>query len=212
MKTIFLDLFIFDALFHIAAIFVRREWPRRISKALLLPLLLGYYVLEAEHFLFAVVLAGIFGWIGDILLILPGNIKIFIFGLLAFLLGHFCYIYSLLHFTESVEPAILIAAVIAAIPLGFIGFRIIRPQKTIMLPLAVYGIVLAGMAITAFCLMLSLRNMLGVVLFAGGVLFLVSDTILGYGRFRKGAHINDAAVMITYIAAQSCLLLGLARV
>jgi uncharacterized membrane protein YhhN len=207
-----LALFIFDALFHIAAVFARWEWARRISKTLLVPLLLGYYVIEAEHFLFTVFLAGIFGWIGDIFLIRTSNIKIFILGLLAFLLGHLCYIRSLLYFTGTVEPAALIAAVIVSIPLGFIVFRLIRPEKAVVFPLVFYGAVLMGMVISTFCLMLFRRDLPGAVVFTGGVCFLISDILLGYGCFREGAHINNAAVMIPYIAAQACLILGLACV
>jgi uncharacterized membrane protein YhhN len=212
MKTVFLVLFAVDAVFQLVSIFARREWPRRISKALLVPLLLGYYFVDAEHFLVTAVLAGIFGWAGDIFLIHAGSIKLFILGLLSFLLGHLCYIRSILYFTESVDPAALIAAVIIMVPVGFFVFRIIRPEKAVILPLVVYGGVLVGMVISTFCLMLSRQDLLGAVFFAGGVLFLVSDTILGYGRFREGAQINNAAVMITYITAQACLIMGLARV
>jgi uncharacterized membrane protein YhhN len=212
MKTIFLVLFILDAISNIGFIFARWEWPRRVSKTLLMPLLLGYYFAGAEHFLFTVFLAGIFGWIGDIFLINTSKIKIFIAGLLSFLLGHLCYIRSLLYFIETFKPAALIAALIAAILLSFVVFRVIRPGKAVILPLVIYGGVLTGTAITAFCLMLSRGDLLGTVFFTGGVCFLVSDILLGYGRFKEGAHTNDAAVMITYIAAQSCLILGLAQV
>jgi uncharacterized membrane protein YhhN len=209
MKTVFLTLFAIDAIFHLVAIAIRWEWPRRISKALLVPLLLGCYVVDAEHFLFTVFLAAVFGWLGDIFLIHSDKFKLFILGLLSFLAGHLCYIRSLLYFTGNVNPAALIAAVIVAIPLGFIIFRLIRPQKTVAFPLVVYGGVLMGMVIAAFCLMLSRRDLAGAVVFSGGLCFLVSDTILGYGRFREGAHTNEAAVMITYITAQACLLLAL---
>ncbi|MDR2740817.1 MAG: lysoplasmalogenase [Treponema sp.] len=209
MKTVILTLFAVDSIFQLVSIFANWEWPRRISKALLLPLLVGYYFIGAEHFLFTVVLAGIFGWIGDIFLIQAGSIKLFILGLLSFLLGHLCYIRSLLYFIGNIEPVAPIAAVIVVVPLGFILFRIIRPEKAVILPLVVYGGVLMGMAIATFCLMLSRGDILGVVFFTGGVFFLASDTILGYGRFREGAHINNAAVMITYITAQACLLLAL---
>jgi uncharacterized membrane protein YhhN len=212
MKTVFLSLFAADAIFHLVSIFAHWEWPRRISKSLLVPLLLGYYFVAAEHFLFTVVLAGVFGWMGDVFLIYAGRVKLFILGLLSFLLGHLCYIRSLLYFTGSIEPAVLIAAVILAVPLGFIIFRLIRPEKAVIPLLVVYGGVLAGMAITAFSLMLSRKDLPGAAFFTGGVFFLVSDTILGYGRFREGARINNAAVMITYITAQACLILALAQV
>ncbi|MDR2071060.1 MAG: lysoplasmalogenase [Treponema sp.] len=212
MQTIFLAMFAADTIFHLVSIIARWKWSRYISKALLIPLLLGCYLTGAEHFLLTVFLAGIFGWLGDIFLIRSGNIKLFMTGLLSFLAGHLCYIRSLLYFTGSVNPGAMIAAVIAAIPLGFIIFRLIRPQKPVVFPLVLYGGVLMGMALASFCLMLSRRDLLGITLFAGGVCFLISDTILGYGKFREGAHINNLAVMLTYITAQACLLLALAKV
>jgi uncharacterized membrane protein YhhN len=211
MKTIFLAAFAVDIIFHLVSLIVRWEMGRRISKVLLMPLLLGCYMVDAEHFLFTVFLAGIFGWLGDIFLINVGKIKLFMIGLLSFLAGHLCYIRSFLYFTGNVNPAAMIAAVIVAIPLGFIIFRFIRPQKSIVFPLVLYGGVLMGMAIASFCFMLSRRDILGITLFAGGVCFLVSDSLLGYGHFREGAHINTLAVMITYITAQTCLLLTLAK-
>jgi uncharacterized membrane protein YhhN len=75
-----------------------------------------------------------------------------------------------------------------------------------------YSGVLVGTVIAALCLMLFRRDLLGVVLFTGGVCFLVSDILLGYGRFREGAHINNMAVMVSYITAQACLILALASV
>ncbi|MDR2246122.1 MAG: lysoplasmalogenase [Treponema sp.] len=212
MKTVFLALFAFDTIFHLVSIAARWKWPRSLSKALLVPLLLGCYVIGAEYFLVSVLLAAVFGWLGDIFLIPSDKFTLFIAGLVSFLVGHLCYIRSLLYFTGTVNPAALIAAVIVAIPLGFIIFRLIRPQKPVVFPLVLYGGVLIGMVIAAFCLMLSRRDSLGAVVFWGGLCFLVSDTLLGYGRFREGAQINNAAVMITYISAQACLLLALAQI
>jgi uncharacterized membrane protein YhhN len=211
MKTIFLTAFAINTIFHLVSIIAQWKWSRYISKALLVPLLLGCYLVDAEHFLFTVFLAGIFGWLGDIFLIPAGSVKLFMLGLLSFLAGHFCYIRSLLYFTGSVNPAAMIAAVIVAIPLGFIVFRLIRPEKPVVFPLVLYGGVLIGMVIASFCLMLSRGDILGTAFFVGGVCFLVSDTLLGYGRFREGARINNLAVMITYITAQACLLLAFAK-
>jgi uncharacterized membrane protein YhhN len=213
LTAIFLLLFIIDAILHLIAIVVHWEWPRRISKALIVPLLLGYYAAGTEHFLFTVFLAGILGWLGDIFLIIRTNkIDLFYLGLLSFLLGHLCYIRSLLYFTETVSPAALIIVLIIAIPLAVVIFRFIRPEKDGILPLVVYGSVLMGTAISAYCFMLSRGDLPGVMIFAGGICFLVSDVILGYGHFRQGARIRTLPVMITYITAQACLILGLAQV
>jgi uncharacterized membrane protein YhhN len=105
----------------------------------------------------------------------------------------------------------LIIAIIAAIPLGFAVLRFIRPAKEVFIPLLVYAIVLEGMAIAAFCLMLYRKDVPALVIFIGSLCFMVSDTILGHGLFRRGARVRDFPVMLSYIAAQAGLILGLAR-
>jgi uncharacterized membrane protein YhhN len=211
MKYLFLILFAFDALLQVIAILLRREGLRRISKVLLVPLLIGYYILTAEHFLVSALLAGILGWLGDIFLIRGGKNQLFILGLLGFLLGHLAYIRSLLYFTGSVNRIALIIAVIAALPLCFAAFRLIRPAREILIPLLAYALVLEGMAIAAFCLMLYRKDVPALAIFAGSLCFMASDTILGHGLFRSGAHVRDLPVMTSYMAAQACLILGLAR-
>jgi uncharacterized membrane protein YhhN len=211
MKYLFLLLFAADALIQVVAILLRREGLRRVSKVLLVPLLIGYYILTAEHFLVSALLAGILGWLGDIFLIRSGRNKLFILGLLGFLLGHVGYIWSLVYFTGNVNAIALTVAVIAAIPLGFVVFRFIRPEKEVLMPLLVYALVLEGMAIAAFCLMLYRKDVPALAIFAGSLCFMASDTILGHGLFRRGARVRDLPVMTSYMAAQACLILGLAR-
>jgi uncharacterized membrane protein YhhN len=211
MTTIFLILFTIDVVFHLSAIVVRWEWPRRISKALLAPLLLGYYTAGAEHFLFTVFLAGTLSWLGDIFLIRTNKIILFNLGLLSFLLGHLCYIRSLLYFTGNINLVALIITLAAAILLGFAAFRFIRPEKADVLPFVVYGTVLLGTVISSCCLLFSHADLRGAAAFIGSLCFLVSDTILGYGHFRKRDRIYNLPVMLTYIAAQTCLILNLAH-
>ncbi|MCB1281629.1 MAG: lysoplasmalogenase, partial [Salinibacterium sp.] len=69
-------------------------------------------------------------------------------------------------------------------------------------PVAVYGLVLGGMGALALgC------NSLAAI---GGVLFVTSDTLLGLNKFHPGFELwqVDTLIMLTYIAAQGLIALG----
>jgi uncharacterized membrane protein YhhN len=212
VSSLLLILFAAVAVFHIITLIFGLERLRRISKVLLMPLLLGYYWLAAEHFLFVVLFAGLFGWVGDILLI-KHRTGFFIMGLTGFLLGHLSYIKALLSFTERIDTIPLIIAIGAAIPLGVLLIRLIRPDKGMLLPVCLYAAALGTVCISAFCLMRYRGDTLGMMIFAGSLLFLASDTTLSYFTFRGALpRLGNLAVMATYIAAQAGISVGLAGV
>ncbi|GHV89414.1 hypothetical protein AGMMS50267_17740 [Spirochaetia bacterium] len=207
---LFLLLFAAVAVFHLIVLTLGRERLRRISKVLLVPLLLGYYVAAAEHFLFVVVLAGLLGWVGDILLLKHDKHRRLLLGLAGFLLGHLGYINALWHFTGEVDAIPLIIAIALIIPLGVFGIRRIRPIRAMRLPVCLYAAALGAMCISAFCLMRYRGDSPGTMIFAGSLCFAASDTTLAYFLFRKLPRLANLVVMATYIAAQAGLIIGLA--
>ncbi|MHC6201935.1 lysoplasmalogenase family protein [Breznakiellaceae bacterium SP9] len=199
------------AVFHLIVLSLGLERLRRISKMLLVPLLLVYYAVQAEHFMPIVAAAGLLGWAGDICLIKYERNLLVMLGLTAFLLGHLCYSTALLHFAGTLAMQPLFIAIGAALILGIWGIRLLRPGKGLLLPSCLYAAALEGMCIAAFFLLYSRRDTLGLVIAAGALCFAASDTILAYFIFRGALpRRGNVAVMLTYIAAQSGIIIGLA--
>jgi uncharacterized membrane protein YhhN len=207
---VFLGLFALAAAVHIIAICLDKNIPRALSKVCLLPLLLGFYILRAEHFLVPAALALFLGWTGDIFLLSINYKQFFKLGLGSFLLGHLCYILSMIFFTENFNIPALIIATAAALALGIPVMMLIKPDRTMRVPVIVYGIVIELMGIFALALMLSRRAPPGIAAFAGSLCFLFSDSVLAYFTFRTLPRYGNLLVMIPYMAAQLCLTLALA--
>jgi uncharacterized membrane protein YhhN len=145
---------------------------------------------------------------GDALLLPPGR---FTLGLAAFLVAHLAYLGGFL--TVGVQPpwlALGFAGV--AVLAGTVGVRLVRGARRVGLavPVALY--------LVAICAMAAVATGTGEALAIGGAwLFVASDALLGWGRFRDpepglprgGGRELGVAVMVTYHAAQLLILLAL---
>ncbi len=187
----------------------RHKMLRCIFKTLLLPSLIGLYLLAAEQPNIWILLALGFGWLGDEFLLGRYHAN-FIGGILAFALGHICYIVGML----STRPGVhLIAALsVAWIVIWLIGVRrflIPYAPKNLKLLGLCYAALLAGTCGTALYLAcLSGFTAAYVLCFFGGLLFMVSDALLAYDKFGKKTRLGGFFVMATYILAQTALTAG----
>ncbi|MDR2021217.1 MAG: lysoplasmalogenase [Treponema sp.] len=205
-----LALFVLVSLLHLIAILLGRETFRKITKVFLMPPLIFFYAAAAKNVLAVVLLGAVFGWFGDILLIRTGDKRFFILGLSGFLLGHLCYIFSMLFFTGALHiPALIVSAVLAA-PLWFLVNRVLNPGPGMRIPVKIYSIIIELMILSALQLMLYRRDLPGLLAFTGGIFFGVSDSILGYYTFRTLPRYGNLPVMLSYITGQGCILAGLA--
>jgi uncharacterized membrane protein YhhN len=193
---------------YLAAALSGCERARRALKVCLLPLLFGFYAVSAARFLPTVLLAGLAGWTGDIILIGTGPRRKLTAGIAAFLLGHVFYIISIASFLGGFDWGVLVLAALAVAPVMAVIFLLVRPEKRMVIPVVAYEAVIAAMAVCAFLLLVSRRDTPSALVFAGSLLFIASDVLLAYSVFR--APLGNAAVMLPYIAAQYCIVSGLA--
>ena len=91
MKTLFLVLFAAVSILHLAASFVSNKKLRAATKGFILLFLLLYYLFAAEKRNGVLIAAVATSWLGDVLLIPPGN-GWFAAGGISFMLSHFCFI------------------------------------------------------------------------------------------------------------------------
>jgi uncharacterized membrane protein YhhN len=206
LKLIFLIILGIVSLVYLATLFFKESILQFILKGCLVPLVLAVYITGSDKIILPIVFALVFGWIGDILLVKISNLMRFRLGLASFLIGHIFYIITMSAYTMPLNIIALVISVIAAACYGIFSFKIIQPSKDMKIPVIAYDTIILIMVVCALQLFLSQRSLFGVLVFAGSVCFLASDTMLALLTFRKKPIY--IYVMITYIAAQLLITLG----
>jgi len=140
----------------------------------------------------------VFSLIGDVLLMLPTDR--FLPGVAAFACAHVAYVAA---FSAPLRARLAWLAVVllAGAPATA---RLLRaaPGARLRVALGAYGLLLALMTASAIASGSGLAA-------AGGVLFLVSDTLLAWNRFVRRPDFGHTAVMVTYHLAQLALVASL---
>jgi len=209
MSAIILGVYALIGVIHEASAIRFWEVMRKLTKAALMPVLLIYYIVTASNFLAVALIAIIFSWLGDIFLIRKDEPKFFRLGLVAFLLSHVFYIVTLVLLTHGLHIPALIASIGAALVVELLLPKIINPPKAMRGAVIVYGLVLLTMSIYALQYMLSGFSLFSVLLFAGSIVFIFSDTLMTYLAFGKKPKYFNAITMLPYIIAQGLIIFGL---
>jgi uncharacterized membrane protein YhhN len=212
MRVLFTALFIAVAAAHLICTFFTNDPVRKATKVCLLPLLLAVYMVSAKNFFAAVLLAIVFDWGGDVLLLRSGEKKFFQLGLTCFLLGHVCYIFTLFKLTGTFNMTALAASGAVAAVFGLSALRLIKPGRDMRGPVILYLIVLELLSLGSLQLLLYRGDLLGAAVFGGSLCFLLSDAVLGYFIFRTLPKYGNAMVMLPYILAQTGIVWGLAAI
>ncbi|MCL2129800.1 MAG: lysoplasmalogenase, partial [Treponema sp.] len=215
---IFFVIFILISLVHFIAIVIKKENIRRISKCLVMPLLLAVYLSGGGGSYILPAAALVLGWIGDVLLIKIEKKTHFMLGLASFLLGHVFYIIAFLRIIISFGgmgligniniPAMLIF-IPPTIVLTFIVFALIKPTREMFFPVIAYMVVLVAMSLVGFQVFLLYPGVPGLLILSGCFNFMVSDTILAYYTFRKLRLPGAVLIMVYYILAQAEIIFAL---
>lgn len=152
----------------------------------------------------AIVIGLAFAAAGDFFLMLPGDY--FLAGLVCFLLTHCAYIWALTRDTRFAADKRMFAL------FAVIGFIVIAGlwsslPSAMRIPVVIYALALAAMAGQAISrdrqLVVGTPEKSAARSAAlGGLFFMVSDTLLAYGRFRWDIPYNAIWVLGTYYTAQ----------
>ncbi|MDR2403079.1 MAG: lysoplasmalogenase [Spirochaetaceae bacterium] len=209
MLKVFITIFFGISATYLVSLLLKKRNIEVVTKICLLPSLLGVYVCGAENLFVPVIFALIFGWGGDVFLLKISDIRFFRLGLASFLIGHLCYIPSFIFFTERINGIVLLISIALGFPLCFVIYLIIKPEKAVSLYVIAYEIIIMLMSLSALQLMLSRRDIRGLLVFAGSLCFLVSDTLLACFTFRGKVKYGNFFVILFYIAAQSAIIGGM---
>ena len=208
LKLVFLLILGVVSVVYLVLLFFKQGIFQSVLKGCLIPLILAVYIFGAEKILVSVVLALVFGWIGDVLLLNGSDFRFFRFGLASFLIGHICYIIAMYGFARPFHLIALVVSIAAAVCIGILLFKIIRPIPEMKIPIIAYEITILTMAIFALQLFLAQDFSFGAFVLAGSLCFLVSDSTLAFDTFRKRLKYGAFLIMLTYIAAQLLITLG----
>jgi uncharacterized membrane protein YhhN len=147
---------------------------------------------------------------GDTFLMLQGlQSSLFLAGLGSFLLTHVAYTW-LFSLTAGFRQGLLVRQPLSGLPLVFywiILMLLLWPglPAALAAPVAVYGLVITAMALSAYHLRPLLSKRIYQPLIVGALLFLISDSLIGLSRFRPDIGPiwqPGLLIMATYIGGQ----------
>ncbi|MBR3226956.1 MAG: lysoplasmalogenase [Erysipelotrichaceae bacterium] len=214
MRYVFLIIFFIATGIHLYAS-LRQDKPlRNKTKPFILLALLGYYCFSTDRIVLTVVLALLFSWLGDILLIQKG-VKWFTAGGIAFMISHFFFIIS---YARNIDFASIDRAVTVILPLVFlisstIVFHYLKPHlsKNLFYPMYLYLLINGAMNCFAWFRACSMPGTAGIITTAGALLFYISDSSLFFVRFKKNSILKTHfLVMFTYAIGELLIVIGLA--
>ncbi len=147
----------------------------------------------------AVALGLVFSLGGDVLLMLPADR--FREGLASFLAAHVCYIVA---FTSGIG---LVSDPFSALAFGALGLVLLAAlwpglPRRLRVPVVLYVAVILTMAFQATGRARRLHEASSLLAASGAVLFVASDALLAWDRFRVPFRLSRAAVLSTYFLAQ----------
>ena len=143
------------------------------------------------------ILAGLcFSLIGDFLLLFPNQFKS---GLFSFLTAHVWYMVGFLSGDWSFPffPTLIITI----LALGMI-FQLYPSAGKLKIPVLIYIFMIAGMGITSFGRLETLQTFPTLIGAIGASLFMISDGVLGWNKFKNPFHLAEGIILITYYSGQ----------
>lgn len=209
----FLRLFCFVAIVHLLAKFFGHAFVDQLTKPLLLPLLILFFIQTTSAYpsrlrLFFIS-ALFFSWLGDIVLMFSDEKELFfILGLAFFLLTQLFYAIVFFSLVEkgSLTLRVLAAAIIPFATFGiFLLMKLLPHLGALFVPVIIYASAITLMGIAATLTFKSIRMEHCLMLVSGSVFFIVSDSLLAVNKFLAPVPYSGFWVMLTYIIAQGVI-------
>lgn len=209
-------MFIISSSIHLYASQTKNRLYRNISKGFILPSLILLYYLKAPEVDNTFIIALLFSWLGDLLLIGKGK-KFFTLGGISFMISHIFFIISYskhIHDINSFIILIILAAIIYTVITVIVFKHLIKYlPKLLIFPMFIYLLTNASMNCGALSLLLSNQTLPSLIVFIGALSFFISDTNLFFVRFKvELKEQNHFVVMLTYILAELLIVIGMINI
>ena len=213
MKYVFLAVFIIATAIHLYASLKQDKKMRNMTKPFILLALYGFYVLAARVPSTFIILALIFSWLGDVLL-MPKGVKWFTAGGIAFMISH---VFFILGYLKDVNFAAIPVWLVILLAVFFVSvvtyiFSKLKPhlQKALFYPMFLYLLINGAMNCFAIFRWVSVPSAATLTTAIGAALFFISDSSLFFVRFNKESRMKTHfLVMLTYSIGELLIVLGL---
>jgi uncharacterized membrane protein YhhN len=149
---------------------------------------------------------------GDVFLALPQD-RMFLFGLISFLLGHVCYVIGFVWIAGPSKMTLI--GIIVTMVLGGLIYVWLKPHLgTMKKPVIAYILVISFMFTGAWSVLGMQQQpfMARLLIFAGAASFYISDIFVARDRFFKNAFINRLLGLPLYYVAQFMIALSIGMV
>ncbi len=185
-----------------------------IAKPLLIPslMLLLFFTASPVAGKKLLLVALFFSWMGDVFLLFEASNKnFFIFGLASFLTTHICYIIFFLRISSPQmslllrQPLLLLLVPAYGLALVWLLFPHLGELK---LPVMVYAAVICTMLLCSLHVFKKINSPANRWYVLGASAFVLSDSLLAVNKFYQPFAFAGVLIMITYCAAQYCIVRG----
>ncbi len=185
---------------------------RYYSKPLLIPMIAAFYLIMQPATDWFIVAALCCALVGDVLLLFYSNNTCFRIGAISFMCGHFLYVIAII---QSIDIAALsmnefLWPIIPAFLPAVIAFSILVKNFGKFKWIAGFYM-LAGTSLL-YASLLRFGNAPNYKVWQtiiGAGFFLLSDFFIAWSRFKKDFRYSGVLIMLTYVIAEVCIILGL---
>ncbi|KAF2327273.1 lysoplasmalogenase [Flavobacterium daemonense] len=202
---------------YLLVIFLGYENLDLFLKPILIPLLsFGVYFYRNFPTKNILLLALLFSWIGDVILLFTDLGEIyFILGLVAFLTSHvaYCVLFNKQNKGEIKRNLVRFgigSVVIGLYLIGMLSF-LLPSLGALKIPVIVYASVISIMLLFAFNGYLIWKKPGNLYVFSGAAFFVLSDSILAVNKFYSPIEKSSFFIMLTYLVAQYLIVVGILK-
>lgn len=196
--------FVAFGILHLTALYWDLELLRRLSKLVLIPLLLLVYISSSNAKpKTTVVLALIFSFLGDALL-LGTSSAFFLSGIAAFLVTQLLYSYTLVK-SSAIHPlGVLLGTIVFGTYAGVFLYFLFPTLGDFTAAISIYALAISSFGILAFQKFYGHpRKAVGLLL--GAALFILSDSMIAVNQFYVNYNYFTIEIMATYLVAQGLI-------
>ena len=171
-------------------------------------MLIFFYMYQSEALSLPLMGALIFSWFGDTVLVNPGRFRLYA-GILSFFAAHILYMLVYSALVPEINTVLFIAAFMCM--LAIVYFFIIRLHIPIsyQLPVILYGIAIGLLVVFSLQVFMYHKSIVSILFVVGSIAFFISDAVLAYFNTVKPMTTTPrTVVMIQYIIAQACIVIG----
>ena len=193
-------------------------WTGIAVKSLIVPLLIWLYLRFVKghwnRFHSLIIMALVFSWMGDILLQLTQfQESLFLVGLASFMVTQL--IYMVVFFTTPGRNILFFRKIYLIVPVVLYGWWILSLLSEglgdMMLPFTVYTVVILSMLLAAINRVNKVNRQSYLLVFAGAILFVISDSLIAINRFTQPFELARIAIVSSYMTAQYLIAVGCTR-